>query len=176
MFLETVTRLSCYYYIFFRLHYITSTNCGLVQGNMTWCYENRGSKYHWVIDLYERLKLPILHEVVRAFRKATEERIKELTKKKTEDTKRKRISHKVARAEDQEERKKWGKRQAILHTYGVEGVEDGTEEDANLVQEVDHMLSGEDAVILSGRKCKCGSTSHQRVSSHFCPLNKRNAK
>jgi len=42
--------------------------------------------------------------------------MKELVKKKTEEAKQKRISKKVAHAEDQEERKKWVKRQAILHT------------------------------------------------------------
>jgi len=104
---------------------------------MTWCFENRGKEYHWVIDLYERMKLPVLPEVVRAFRKATEERMKELAKKKTEEAKQKRISNKVARAEDQEERKKWVKRQAILHTYGVEGEEVDAEEDVNLVQEAE---------------------------------------
>lgn len=41
----------------------------------------------------------------------------ELGKKKSEAGKNKRISHKVARSEDQEEQKKWVKRQAILHTY-----------------------------------------------------------
>ena len=159
-----------------RLHYITCTNCGLAQGNMTWCFENRGKEYHWVIDLYERMKLPVLPEVVRAFRKATEERMKELAKKKTVEAKQKRISNKVARAEDQEERKKWVKRQAILHTYGVEGEEVDAEEDVNLVQEAESMVGGEDAVIVSGRKCKCGSTSHQRTSNRSCPLNKKNAK
>ena len=97
-----------------KLHYITCTNCGLAQGNMTWCFENCGKEYHWVIDLREiETAGP---EVVRAFRKATEDRMKELVKKKTEEAKQKRISNKVARAEDQEERKKWVKRQAILHT------------------------------------------------------------
>lgn len=142
---------------------------------MTWCYENRGGEYHWVVDLYERLKLPVLPEVVRALRIATENHMKELAKKKTGETKKKRISNKIARAEDQEERKKWVKRQAILHTYGVEGEEDETEEDASLAQEAEHILGGEEAIV-SGRKCKCGSTTYQRTSNRSCPLNKKNAK
>lgn len=163
----------CLFY--FRLHYIACTNCGLAQGNMSWCFENRGKDYHWVVDLYERLKLPIIPEVVRAFQKATQERMKDLAKKKTEEYKQQRISQKVARAEDQEERKKWVKRQAVIHTYGVEGEEEGTE-DSNLVQEAEQLLGGEDTQIVSGRKCKCGSTSHLRTSSHSCPLNKKNNK
>ena len=144
---------------------------------MTWCFENRGPDYHWVIDLYERLKLPILPEVVRAFQKATQERVKELEKKKTDEAKQKRISHKIARAEDQEERKKWVKRQAILHTYGAdEAGDDGSEVDRSLVTEAEGIVGEEELTIVSGKKCKCGSTSHQRTSSTLCRLNKRNAK
>lgn len=86
-----------------------STNCGLAQGNMTWCYTNRGKDYHWVVELYEALKLPVLPAVVRGLKKAADQRMKKLKNKKEEETKRKRISQKVPRAENQEERKKWGK-------------------------------------------------------------------
>jgi len=139
---------------------------------MTWCFHNRGPEYHWITDLYGRLNLPILPEVVRAFQKATQERMKELEKKKTDGTKQKRVSQKIARAEDQEERKKWVKRQAILHTYGVEDEEDDSGEDRTLVQQAQRMVGGEETVIVSGRKCRCGSTTHQRTSSRLCPLNK----
>ena len=54
-------------------HWVKSTNCGLAQGNMTWCFHNRGPEYHWIIDLYDRLNLPVLPEVVRAFQKATQD-------------------------------------------------------------------------------------------------------
>ena len=133
-------------------------------------------EYHWIIDLYDRLNLPVLPEVVRAFQKATQERMKELEKKKTDEAKQKRVSHKIAHSEDQEERKRWVKRQAILHTYGVEDDDDGGEEDRTLVQEAERILGGEETVIVSGRKCRCGSTTHQRTSSRLCPLDKSNAK
>ena len=90
---------------------------------MTCYFHNRGPEYHWITDLYGRLNLPILPEVVRAFQKATQEQMKEL-EKKFDGTKQMRVSQKIARAEDQEEWKKWVKRQAILHTYGVEDEED----------------------------------------------------
>ena len=61
-------------------------------------------------------------------------------------------------------------------TSGVEGGEEDAEEDVNLVPEVESMVGGEDAVIVSGRKCKCGSTSHQWTSNHSCLLNKKNPK
>ena len=40
-------------------HYQASTNLGLIQANMTWCYKHRGPEYHWIVDLYTRMGLPI---------------------------------------------------------------------------------------------------------------------
>ena len=74
-----------------------------MKNDRTWHFVNREIDYHWVVDLYERLKLLVLPEVVH---KATQERMKKLEKKKTEETKQKRISQKVTHAEDQGERKK----------------------------------------------------------------------
>lgn len=62
------------------LHYITATNCGLMQGNMTWCDKNRGPDYHWIVDLY----LPITSAVVSALTKANKERMANLKRKKSE--------------------------------------------------------------------------------------------
>lgn len=133
---------------------------------MTWCYKNRGKEYHWIVDLYERLNLPVLPAVVSA----------ELEKRKTEEYKKNRISQKVARSEEQEERKKWGKRQAIEHSYGAEDDVDAENEDRKLVQEAQVILGDEiDGSILCGRKCKCGSLRHLRTSHCLCPLNKKNS-
>lgn len=41
-------------------HYQASTNLGLIQASMTWAYKNRGPKYHWIMDLYSRMGLPVL--------------------------------------------------------------------------------------------------------------------
>ena len=49
------------------------------------------------------MNLPVLPEVVRAFQKATKERMTELEKKKTDEAIQKRVSHKIACSEDQEE-------------------------------------------------------------------------
>ena len=43
-----------------QLHYQTSTNLGLIQSNMTYLYERRGSSYHWILHLYRRMGLPEL--------------------------------------------------------------------------------------------------------------------
>ena len=41
-------------------HYYASTNLGLIQANMTWCFKRRGPYYRWIVDLYSRLGLPLL--------------------------------------------------------------------------------------------------------------------
>lgn len=135
----------------------------------------RGPNYHWVVDLYERLNLPVVPAVVQALHKATSERIANLEKQKKEKGKQRRIHMKVARSEDQEARKKWGKQQAVMHTYGHEESEDEDDDDGNLVRDVGQMIGNEDNItVVSGRKCRCGSTSHSRISHQSCPLNKKN--
>ena len=148
---------------------MTSTNCGLCQGNMSWCYEVRGPRYHWVIDLYERLNLPVVPCVVEALQRAVKERRAALEKQKTEFSKKNRINMKVARVEDQAARRNWGKRQAVQHTYG--GVDDEESGDDRSTVEVEVPNGG--VTIVSGRKCKCGSTEHRRTSHSACPLNKK---
>ena len=41
-------------------YYEAATNMGLIQANMTWCYKRKGPHYHWIIELYSRMGLPIL--------------------------------------------------------------------------------------------------------------------
>ena len=158
---------------------MTSTNCGLCQGNMSWCYEVRGSSYHWVIDLYDRLNLIIIPAVIEALRKEVEDRMKKIQRGKTDQKKKTRIKMKVARAEDQEARKKWVKRQAVQHTYGNKVDEEDDDVDANFVaaaREITRGVEGDDGAILaiSGRGCKCGSNTHKRNSHSAYPLNPRN--
>lgn len=126
--------------VLFRLHYITSTNCGLVQGNMSWSIKARGEGYHWVMDLYECLKLPVFPAVVEALAKGVQEHITTTTKQQSDEGKKKRVQQKVARAEDQAERKKWGKRQAVQHSYGADDEDEdgvGEEEDPHLIADVE---------------------------------------
>ena len=69
--------------LFFRLHYVTSTNCGFCQGNMSWCFKVRGNSYHWIIHLYERLQLPVIPPTVQALQKEVEDRMKEIERGRT---------------------------------------------------------------------------------------------
>lgn len=143
---------------------------------MMWCLKVRGNTYHWVLDLYERLKLPIVPAVVEALMKVVSDRAAELEKQQTEARKQQRIRMKVARTEDEEARKKWVKQQAVRHTYGG-GSEDEGGDDDQLVAEVNEILGNEEELsVVSGRKCRCGSTQHQHTSHKDCPLNKRAKK
>ena len=83
---------------------------------------------------------------------------------------------KVARTEDQEARKKWVKQQAFRHTYGGD-LEDEGDDDGQLVSDVNEILGNEDdLLVVSVRKCRCGSTRHQQTSHKDCPLNKKTKK
>ena len=158
--------------ILYRLHYMTSTNAGLCQGNMSWCFEVRGPNYHWVAELYEQLNLPVLPAVVRALQKSVEERAATLKKEKTQEAKANRVHMKVARAEDQESRRKWLKRKAIEHTYKHD--EDGDLGDDDSLEDAGEATVGESATeVISGKSCRCGSTEHKRTSHKSCPLNKK---
>ena len=42
------------------LHYQASTNLALVQSSMTYLSKRRGIEYHWILDLFERMGLPLL--------------------------------------------------------------------------------------------------------------------
>ena len=166
----------------FRLHYITSTNCGFCQGNMTWCHKVRGKSYHWIIDLYSRLQLPVIPAIIQALQKEVEDRMTEIEKGRTDHTKKIRVQMKVARAEEQEERKRWVKRQRLQHTYGHnEDDGDNEQEDPRLVNAAREVIEGAEqndgaAIIISGKACKCGSRQHQRTTHSACPLNKRGKK
>lgn len=41
-------------------HNQVSTNLGLIQANMTWLYKEKGAQYHWIINLYSQMGLPVL--------------------------------------------------------------------------------------------------------------------
>ena len=80
---------------------------------MSWCYTNRGKDYHWIVELFKALNLPVLSAVVRALKKAVDERIKNLLKKQTDEAKRQRVSQKVAKKKTRRRKK------TIQHSYGL---------------------------------------------------------
>uniref|UniRef100_A0A1X7UQH6 Uncharacterized protein n=1 Tax=Amphimedon queenslandica TaxID=400682 RepID=A0A1X7UQH6_AMPQE len=43
-----------------RLHYHISANIGLIQGCMTYLFTKCGHQYHWILDILERMCLPVV--------------------------------------------------------------------------------------------------------------------
>jgi len=116
---------------------------------MSWLYQKRGSTYHWIIELYQRLKLPTFDGMLEAVQTASEVQMKNLAKKRTEVAKEQRTQWKKARAQEQQEqqeRKLWSQRQRIEHTYG-------SNDD----------FSSEDDSPSTYQKCKCGSADHRSI-------------
>ena len=42
-----------------RLHYEVATNLALLQSNLTYLTTKKGNEYHWIPELYKRMKLPV---------------------------------------------------------------------------------------------------------------------
>ena len=61
---------------------MVSTNLGLLQANMMWLNKKHGLSYHWLLDLFTHLKLPIFNGMPEALKKANEVRAKNLAKNK----------------------------------------------------------------------------------------------
>ena len=149
-----------------RLHYVVSTELALLQSNMTYMYNKRGPQYHWVIELFRRLKLPVFDGVHRALAEFNEQRMQVLKLQQTEKCKKRRISLKIERTKDAQCRKRWSKDHGH-DTYG-----DDENDDLELTTKVESR--GKRRQKLSGKKCKaCGSTTHMRSSHTECPFNKK---
>ena len=61
-----------------RLHYQVSTNIGLLQANMTYMNAKFGTSYHWLPELYQRMKLPVFEGIVEALERHNERRKRRL--------------------------------------------------------------------------------------------------
>ena len=80
------------------------------QSNMTYLYEKRGPQYHWVIELFRLLKLPVFDGVHAALEAFHQQRKTELDREKTDRFKRRRIELKVERTLDSQRHKQWTKK------------------------------------------------------------------
>ena len=148
-----------------RLHYVVSTELALLQSNMTYMYQRRGPQYHWVIELFRRMKLPVFDGVHQALENFNEVRKRMLEREKTEKFKTRRIQLKVARTKDAQCRKAWSNKHGH-DTYGDDDSGDD-QDDVELKPKTSRKKAS------SGGKCKaCGSTTHLRSSHKECPFNK----
>ena len=70
-----------------RLHYVLSTELAQLQSNMTYMYEKHGPQYHWVVELFEHLKLPVFDGVQAALEVFIQQRKLNLDCQKTDSSK-----------------------------------------------------------------------------------------
>ena len=61
------------------VHYMVFTNLGLLQSKLTYMVEKHGVKYHWLLDLFTRLKLPIFDGMKEGLEKANRVRMHRLS-------------------------------------------------------------------------------------------------
>ena len=153
--------------------YETRTNMGLLQANQS-RMQSQNQSYHWYIEVFRKLNLPVTDGILLSVQKANKNRQYHLKKKSSEEGRRRRVTLKITRVERQEARKAWVRAQPIQHDYGSDST------DIEAEQEVPRQAP-EDSEALnlpaSAKKgCKCGSSTHRRISSRECPLNKENQK
>ena len=132
---------------------------------MTYMYEKRGPQYHWVVELFERLKLPVFDGVQAALEKFSQQRKLKLDHKKDDSVKQRRIQLKSERTIDAQCRKLWSKR----HGHDTYGSDDSDTDE-------DELKPKGRKKRTTGGKCKCGSTTHLRTNHSDCPYNVKNQK
>ena len=153
------------------LAYITHNNRGLLQTNMT-RMQARNPGYHWYLEMFKRLNLPVMVGITNAVEHANKIRSYHLEKKASEKH---RITLKIGRAERQEGRKAWVKAQLLVHTYGSDS-EDSDDNKGRTGQDdagrEEIMLAMTHRQVCPVRHAGVGSTSHRCTSHRACPLNK----
>ena len=175
-----------------RLTYMTLTNWGLISC-LSFLQEVYESDYSPYFDLYSEMGLPILDGMVALWKEDMERRTVHLKQIQTSEVKSDRIHMKNAHVEDQQERKQWAKRQQIQHSYGVEDESDDSDTEVGPLPTIQSTAIADGALLvvsegsstgklLQGSKkskgsqvqklCRCGSTSHSRITFRDCPLNK----
>ena len=136
---------------------------------MTYMYRKRGPQYHWVVELFRRLKLPVYDGVHRALEEFNELRMEKLRYTKIEESKKRRIILKIERTKDAQRRKEWSRKHGH-DTYG-----DDEDSDTAELKPKEKKKSNKGQRMVEGQ-CKCGSTTHLRTSHKLCPYNKKRLK
>ena len=94
------------------------TNMGLIYENMKWAYDGYGPDYHWMIDMLERMKLSVNMPLVKAITSRTKRSLLARVARKSEASKKYRITRKQARNTEQEEWKRWTRNRKVAMSYG----------------------------------------------------------
>ena len=144
-----------------RFHYQLSTNLGLLHANLTYMHSKFGTGYHWIPELYRRLKLPVFDGVREALEKHSEKRKKALETRKTTLAK-KRIALKTMEAKA---RIKWSKNHGP-DTYGRDD-----DSDLDIVRDGRKQTNRGEGKTRGKQECgACGSTMHKCSSHKDCPF------
>ena len=151
-----------------RLHYVVSTKLALLQSNMTYMYEKRGPQYHWVVELFRRLKLPVFDGVQPALEAFNKQRKRNLDCRKMDKCKQRGIQLKAERMMDAQRRKEWSKK----HSHDTYGSDDSEYDEGELkLKGQKKHKQGQASTV--GKYKACGSSSHQRSNHRDCPFNKK---
>ena len=108
-------------------YYCLTTDLGLLQANLSFMTGGLDDSYHWILELFANMKLPILDGMKEGCLKANKERQRHLKHKSLLLAKQRRFALKIARAEVQEARKAWVRNHANAHTYGESSGSDEAE-------------------------------------------------
>ena len=152
-----------------RLHYHLSTNLGLLQANLSYMHAKRGTSYHWIPELYRRMKLPVFHGIVEALEKHSARRKRKLEWAKGTPQKKRRIELKKKRVIDGQERKKWSKKHG--HDYGCDS--ENSDIDVKVSRDKGRRKGRPQG---KGECASCGSSTHKRSNHRDCPFNKKRAE
>ena len=148
-----------------RLHYHVATNLGFLQANMTHEFTQQGGAYHWKVELFKRMNLPVYDGVAELLEKHNWQRKKRLDEKKTEKVMRRRVELKSLRVKEGQQRKLWSKQHA-QDTYGE------TDEPFS----DNETTAGKKQARASRKVCEqCGSDTHTLPTHHLCPKRRPNS-
>ena len=151
-----------------KLHYELSTILGLLQSNLTYMHAKFGTSYHWIPELFRRMKLPVFDGVLEALQKHSVQRKKALDKAKTAPKKRRRIALKKKRVIERMERKKWTKKHG-RDTYGGD-TECEVEHEVAKHSSGKRKRKAKKGSTHIQQKCPaCGSSAHRQSSHNDCP-------
>ena len=128
---------------------------------IVYMHEKVGTHYHWIPELYRRMKLPVFDGVQEALQRYNVERKRRLAEIKTNEHKKRRVQSKIKRTQMGKLRAMWSLKHG-RHTYG---------------HEEDDLECGVEVVAKGSRReqrrCKaCGLSTHQRSNHKDCPSNK----
>ena len=142
------------------VHYHVATNLALLQANLTYMHGKFGISYHWIPELYRRMKLPVFDGVQEELERRNVQRKRGLDRAKTTAVKKRRIELKRRRVVEGFQRSEWTK----THGRDAYGGNDEDESDhGKVVKRKRGIAKPRKAKPKSEGLCRaCGSSTHKR--------------